>query len=76
MVIYFYSRLVGLVMPIRERLGFYVTPFIAKISRYSNMMGDKVLFIVDDFIFVGESCNLLYFLTLRLNKKLTFLNLS
>lgn len=63
-------------MPIRERLGFYVTPFIVKISRYSNIMGDKVLFIVEDFIFVGESCILLYFLTERINEKFTFLDLS
>jgi len=61
-VIYFYSRLFGLVMPIRERLGFYVEPFIENISRYSNIIGVKVLFIVDDFIFVDESCVLLYFL--------------
>jgi len=35
-------------------------------------MGDKVLFIVEDFIFVGESCVLLYFLTLRINEKCYF----
>lgn len=50
-MIYFYSRLGDVEMPNRVTIDFSELLFMAKTSRYSIIIGDNVLLIVDDFIF-------------------------